>query len=66
MTAGEFGQILIGLAATSSAALSWRNSLKIEQVHKATNSMKDELVSEVRKASLAEGLQQGRDEAKGD
>lgn len=34
---------------------------KVEVVHKATNSMKDELVEEVRKASFAEGKKSEQD-----
>jgi len=45
--------------------ISIRNRRSIEQVHKATNSMKDELVAEVREAALAQGLKQGRAERKG-
>ena len=45
--------------------ISIRNSRSIEQVHKATNSMKDELVQEVRESALAQGLKQGRAERKG-
>ena len=42
--------------------VSIRNSRKIEEVRHATNSMKDELVEEVRVSSLAKGVKQGRDE----
>lgn len=62
MTAGDVAQIITSIAALTAAVSSWRNSRKIEQVHKATNSMKDELVREVRIASLAEGRKQGREE----
>lgn len=34
---------------------------KIEVIHKATNSMKDELVQEVRTASIAQGVLQEKD-----
>lgn len=62
VTLGEIAQTITALAAAAAVALTWRNSRKIEQVHKATNSMKDELVTEVRNASLAEGIKQGRAE----
>lgn len=49
--------------------MSWRNSRQItensaaiEVVHRATNSLKDELVAEVRESSHAQGLKQGRAE----
>jgi len=35
--------------------------LKVQTIYHATNSMKDELVAEVRKASHAEGRQEQRD-----
>lgn len=37
---------------------------KIEQVQRATNGMKDELVEAVGKAARAEGIVQGRGEAR--
>jgi hypothetical protein len=50
-----------GLAAT---LLSWKNGARIEQVHKATNSMKDELVASVRKQSRQKGRTDGIREQK--
>jgi hypothetical protein len=38
-----------------------QNSKSIELIHKATNSMKDELVKEVRQASFAEGVKSQQD-----
>jgi len=38
--------------------VSIRNARKIEEVHKATNSMKDELVALTRKDGIAEGIAQ--------
>lgn len=58
----DLAQILTALAAVGAFILSWWNSRKIEEVRHATNSMKDELVAEVRDASLAKGLKQGREE----
>lgn len=71
MTTGDIAQVIIASAAllaslTSAAALvvSVRNGRKIEQVHVATNSMKDELVAVTRKDALAEGLKEGREETR--
>lgn len=68
MTAGEVSQLLTALAAIGSCAISWRNSRKIEKVHKLANSMKDELVAVTAKSSKAEGkaegLKEGREEVK--
>ncbi len=54
------------ITAIGSLVIGIRNTRKIELVHKATNSMKDELVRSTAKASEAEGhaagLQQGRGE----
>lgn len=52
-------QLLIACAAVGSAALSWKNGRAIEVIHHATNSLKDELVKEVRKAAKAEGIAAG-------
>lgn len=38
-----------------------RNAAKIEEVHKATNSMKDELVRTTGESEFAKGLKQGED-----
>jgi len=64
MTAGEIAQIMTAAAAIGSCVLSWRNSRKIEEVHKSTNSMKDELVAVTAKSSKAEGKKEAEDEAK--
>jgi hypothetical protein len=75
----ETAQIIVAIAtlvtAMSAAIISLVNTLRIgrvagnvETIEKATNSMKDALVSATAKASLAEGtalgLQQGRDEGR--
>lgn len=39
--------------------ISWRTSQKVEVVHKATNSMKDELVAAVGKQQRSEGVIEG-------
>lgn len=44
--------------------LSWRNHKGIEQIHVATNSMKDALVVSTATASRAEGVVAGRAEEK--
>ncbi len=55
MTVGELSQLITAIAAIGAVIMSWRNGRKIEIVRHATNSMKDELVQVVRKASIAEG-----------
>ena len=61
------GQLAVALVTflgvVGSALISWQNSKYINEVRHATNSMKDELVHEVREASLAKGFQQGQDKA---
>lgn len=64
MTLEGIAQLITALAAFGAMAMGWWNNRKIEQVHIATNSMKDELVNEVRVAALAKGLKQGREETK--
>jgi hypothetical protein len=48
------------LGAGGAIYISLRNSKKIEVVHKATNSMKDELVEAVRLAAHAKGIEDER------
>lgn len=69
MTWSETAQILAASALLITAlGTVWNgvqlktNAKAVEQIHIATNSMKDELVSEVRKASRAQGLLEGRAE----
>jgi hypothetical protein len=66
MTPAELIQIIAStatlVAAIGTLLMSYRNSTKIEAVHLATNSMKDELVRATASASKAEGLEQGRAE----
>ena len=66
MTGGEVAQIITSvatlIAACGAILIGWWNARKIEEVHKATNSMKDELVAATAKSSKAEGLKEGRDE----
>ena len=62
------GFFLNALGTIAGAIQSFRNGGKIEQIHKATNSMKDALVASTARASLAEGmaagLKEGRQEGK--
>jgi len=66
MTGGEVAQIITSLAtliaAVGAILIGLRNSTKIEQVHKATNSLTDRLVETTKLEAHAEGLKQGRDE----
>jgi len=66
MTGGEFAQLTtaIGVVITSLASLaatlsSLHNGRKIEQVHLATNSLQDKLVTATAVASKAEGKAEG-------
>ncbi len=61
----DLANFLTALAAVIAAILSWRNSRKIKEVHDATNSMKDELVAEVRLNEFARGKKATAD-AKGE
>jgi len=56
----DLSQLIIALATLINAALAIRNGRKIQEVHKQTNSLKDELVAEVRTASIALGREQQR------
>ena len=58
------GIFLNALVAVVGAVQSFRNGRKIEQVHVATNSMKDALVAATAKASLAEGMAAGLKEGR--
>jgi hypothetical protein len=59
-------ELMKGIAALATAGGVIYNIWQSRQIKHLTNSMKDELVAEVKKGSLAEGLKQGRDEAKSD
>jgi hypothetical protein len=56
MTLDNFANLLTAFAAVGALVFSILNSIKIETVHKATNSMKDELVAVTKLASHAEGM----------
>lgn len=53
------------IAGLASLVASLRNAKKIEQVHLATNSMKDELVAVTKKASKDEGVLQEKQDEQG-
>lgn len=55
--------LLAAFTSLISVLISLRNGRKIEQVHLATNSMKDELVKTVGEAEHAKGYKQATDEA---
>lgn len=59
---GALALVITAIASLGSMLLSWRNSLKIEEVRHATNSMKDELVKVTGEAEHAKGVVQGRSE----
>ena len=65
LTLGDIAQLCTALAALASFIASLRNYRKIEEVHKATNSMKDELVAVTAKSSFAEGAKSEVDKARG-
>lgn len=56
----------IPVTVTSIAALiiAIKNTHKVEEIHKATNSMKDALVLSTEKEALARGIKQGTTEEK--
>ena len=58
-TWGEVAQLITAFAVALTAWSSMRNGRKIEEVHKATNSMKDELVAATRSESHAAGVAEG-------
>lgn len=55
-TWGNVADIMMAFAILATVYMQWRNGRAIEQVHKATNSMHDEIVTMTR----AEGVAQGR------
>jgi hypothetical protein len=58
---GEIAQLITAVVLALTFLQSWRNGRKIEEVHRATNSMKDALVLTTEKESYARGLKQGED-----
>jgi hypothetical protein len=58
---GEIAQFITAVVLALNFIQSWRNGRKIEEVHKATNSMKDALVESTKKESYAAGVKHGED-----
>lgn len=58
-TLGEIAQLITALVLALNFYQSYRNGKKIEQVHLATNSMKDALVESTSKESYARGVKAG-------
>ncbi len=62
----QFSTALIALVtlltARHAAVISASNSKKLEEVHKETNSMKDQLVEAVRVGAMAKGIAAGRNQ----
>jgi hypothetical protein len=58
-TLGEIAQLITALVLALNFWQSYRNGKKIEQVHLATNSMKDALVESTSKESYARGVKAG-------
>ncbi len=57
---GDIAQILTALAAVGGLLMSWSNSRKIQEVHEATNSMKDELVAATKSDAFQTGVTEWR------
>lgn len=58
-TLGEVAQFITALVLALTYWQSYRNGKKIEQVHLATNSMKDALVATTDKEAFARGVKSG-------
>jgi hypothetical protein len=58
---GEIAQLITAIVLALNFMQSWRNGRKIEEVHRATNSMKDALVASTAKESYAAGLKEGEE-----
>jgi hypothetical protein len=56
---GDIAQLITSSAVAFTVYQSYRNGKKIEQVHLATNSMKDALVLSTEKESFARGIKAG-------
>lgn len=65
MTFGEVGQFFTGVAALYAAIMGVRNGRKIEEVHKATNSLTDRLVETTRTEAFAAGQKDGQEKEHG-
>ena len=68
MSGGEIAQIILATAtlvtAIGAVLLGWHNSNKIEQVHKATNSLTDRLVETTKTEAHAAGVKEQKDREK--
>jgi len=68
MTGGEVAQIITSvatlIAACGAILIGWWNSTKIEQVHKATNSLTDRLVETTKLEAHAAGVKEEQDRPK--
>lgn len=62
MTGAEIAQVLSAFAAVIGAIASILAVIRIQIVHKATNSIVTKLLIEGKAASRAEGIQQGRED----
>ncbi len=56
----EIVQLVIALSSMGGLCVSICNGWRIQVIHRETNSMKDELVAEVREASFAKGKEAHR------
>lgn len=65
MTWGDFAQVVTAAGILITAVGTFRNGRGIKDVVKHTNSMKDELVKEVRVASFAAGEKAEKDKSNG-
>jgi len=54
------GMLVVAITGLLNVFVSLKTSAKVEQVHIATNSMKDQLVAATRSAATAEGIAAGR------
>lgn len=59
-----FSSLVAAFGSAAAVIMSARNGRKIEQVHLATNSMKDELVRVTGDAKYLEGMKQGEENGK--
>jgi precorrin-3B methylase len=60
MTTIEVAAVIAAISSAATFVLTFFNYFQINRVHKATNSMKDELVDEVRKSATEVGITEGR------
>jgi hypothetical protein len=65
VTVGELGQFLTGAAALWAAINSMRNSKKIDEVHKATNSIVTKLVETTKIEAFAAGQKDQKEKSNG-